>query len=208
MLAGPGTAGLTAPTLDTPTVGDDQEVCVTITPDMFTEYEQTIRVQYGVGDTEPTAWLLAGTIVDPGGEVCTPPQPSGVTVWMRARREQLGYRPSAWSDPVSVAVGATTPALYSLQVTIAPDGTPTVIWDENPVALGLLIEFTIASQGVPPSYTDSVEVDATLGQYILTGETVANGETISVRATPYTGFGGGSLSGTAGTQRTASADQD
>lgn len=166
-----------------------------------------VRVQYGVGETEPTTWLLAGTL-SASGTVCTPPMPNGVTVWLRSRTEQLGFRPSAWTISGPIVVGATTPALYALSITIAPSGTPTVTWDSNDPTLGVRIEYSVQEQGTPVMYTDTVDVDATLGSYVLSGVTVDNGQTVNVRVTPYTGFSLGSVSGTSGLPLTASKDMD
>lgn len=166
-----------------------------------------IRVEYGVGWTEPTYWVWIATVEDVA-TVRIPPGPSGVRVWIRARTERPGYRPSAWTTSVYTDVGADNPALYALSATIAPDGTPTVIWTENPITLGLTLEYSIEATGLPPTYGSTQDVDAAPGHYAFIGTTVDDGETFHVRATPYTGFGGGSVSGTAGTARTASAEMD
>jgi hypothetical protein len=201
ILGGPGEAGLGTIELDTPEVGDSNEVCVEITAAMFADYVEVIRVQYGIGTTEPTSWYLAGTVLatdDLPVMVCTPSQVTGTKVWMRARLEQFGFRPGPWSDPVFVTVGAAVPALFSLAVDIALDGTPTVFWTRNSNAIGVDVEYGIAGSAIPPTYPDNEEVDATDLQVTLTGETVNLGQRISVKATPYTGYGGGSVSGTPG----------
>lgn len=166
-----------------------------------------VRVQYGVGETEPTVWLLAGTLSQ-SGTVCTPPMPNGTTVWLRSRTEELGFRPSAWTISGPIVVGETTASIYSASITIAPSGTPTVIWDVSPVTLGVRIEYSVQEQGTAVAYTDTVDADAQLGQLVLSGETVGNGQVVNVRVTPYPGFSLGSVTGTAGGSVTTSKNNN
>jgi hypothetical protein len=196
----------------------------------FGDSSVSVRVQYALGDTEPAAgsgaWTTFALVTAPG-TVTTEPLPSGTTVWFRARSERAGYRPSPWSTSLSMDIGAGAPVLYSLNVVLSPAGTPTVLWTESPTTFGLLVEYGVQGSGTDPLYGSSVEVDAKTPpvsgfdsgfssglrnvsgvprQYVLSGVTVNDGQQISIRVTPYTGFSG-SVSGTAGEPRTAAASQ-
>lgn len=204
ILSGSGLPGLEAPTIGTPAVGDDNIVCVDVDIPGAEDYGTRVYVEYGYGTTQPTAWTFAG--YGPG-TVCIPSQTSGVTVWFRAKTILAGYRDSGWvySDPV--AVNDTNPALYSLAVFLAFDGTPTVSWTASPITLGVLIEWSVETPPAGPSYANDEEVDATLGEFEL-ATTVSPGDRVSVKATPYTGYSMGAVSGTPGTTLFTSADME
>lgn len=163
-----------------------------------------IRVQYGIGEEEPEAWLTVFPLLVGGGVVRIPAVPSGTTVWVRARTERPGYRPSPWSAAVPQDVGFSQAALYSLQADVgASDGEPTVTWSANFVALGVRIEWSVQAHFEEPVYTDQADFDATDGSADLTGVVVLADEQLNVRVTPWTGFSGGAVSGHSGTALTA-----
>jgi hypothetical protein len=149
-------------------------------------------------------WFLAGVAVA-DGEICTPRITSGAKVWMRTRTERLGFRPGAWVVQGPVDVGAGNPVLFTLTATIAPSGTTTVEWTKNSFAQGVRLAYEVGPQSATPTYPNSIDVDADDLQEIIGSITVQNGQKISIRATPYTGYSGGAVSGTAGLPKYAYA---
>lgn len=161
----------------------------------------TARAEYAISDIAPSndspLWRAFMPPVDVATQVTTPPVPLGATIWRRQRGEMTGRRPSAWSVPAGIA---TAPAarITTGRMVVADDGTATVIWEANALTLGVRIEWGTAPAGVAPVLTGSDDVDATIGSYVLP-DPVPAGFNLLVSITPYMGFAGGAVSGTAGT---------
>lgn len=194
--AGPADQPLTAPTLGTPTAADDGIVTVPVTT-IPTGGEAAIY--YAVATSAPAwgsgAWRLAGRIGQ-AGDVFTPPQPAGAQVWITARGEGLGRRPSDITTPVSVTI-PIVPRLHEVRITL-DGGTPTVHWQRNGVAQGVRIAYWIhPPEGDPTGPATTVDVAASELGHTL-GITVQPGEAITAEVTPYTGWTGSAVSGTPG----------
>lgn len=121
------------------------------------------------------------------------------------RTERLGFLPSAWTTPVSTVVGPGVPALYSLSIQIDEIyDAPRIAWTRNSLALGVRIEYSFDDPSATPSYSSSVDADATVGEYVLVGQPLLPGDKLNVRVTPYAVFAGEVASGTAGSPLYAS----
>jgi hypothetical protein len=98
-------AGPTGQPLALPTLGTLAELGGRIeVPILTVPAGADVRVDYVISDTLiPTSsglWNFAGRHTG-AGAIFTPHLPVGVTVWIRARSEQIGRRPSAWTTPIS-----------------------------------------------------------------------------------------------------------
>jgi hypothetical protein len=199
--AGPSLQPVGQPTLGTLAVTAEGEVEVPITA-VATGSEA--RVDFLVSDTTPVhgnpGWLFAGR-TGAGSSVFVPPQRSGGRVWVRARGEAEGRRSSAWTEPVSIQL-ESRPRLFDLRVTFAEDGTPTVHCTDNGTVGGVRIIYAVHERDPEedPTLTESEDfVVAT--EYVL-DTVVLPGDQLTLEITPYLGFSGGSVTGTAGeTQR-------
>jgi hypothetical protein len=161
------------------------------------------RVEYAVSPTLPGtnsgAWTLAGRISAPGN-VVTPPQVANTVVWIRTRSEQFGRRPSTWTNAVSITI-PISPVITDFKVILRDGSDPILQWN-NISAAGLKITYAgFVKDGViaNPTTVWSPDVDATTQQTVLTGVRVQQFDNIIVKVTPYTAFGAGVASGTAGT---------
>jgi hypothetical protein len=147
----------------------------------------------------------SGALVGPA--LCTlytPAMAPGVTVWVRARSEAPGERPSAWS-PSSSLIISDAPYIALQQLSLA-GGVPTVSWVTSPATAGVRLDYSVQSPGSDPSYTAFVpDFMATQGSAVLSGVVLDPGEEIVVRATPYPTYSAGVASGPAGPSRVARA---
>ncbi len=159
------------------------------------------RVDYAVNATEPAAdsglWHLASYVLVSGGTASTPVLHAGAEVWIRARGEAMGRRPSAWSATETLTIVAT-PGLLSYFATIDDVGEPTIHWVKNPYAGGVRVERSIGAIGHSPSYSTFQDEDADEVELVLSGDVVSVGEEIYVRTTAYPGFSLGSVTGSPG----------
>src|SRR5690606_31576110 len=107
-------------------------------------------VYYAVSTTLPPTdsplWTFLGRTAMPA-TLTTPALPAGATVWVRARGEAAGRRPSAYTTPVSIAIPAT-PRVSGVRILIA-DGVATVVWQPNQVAAGVRLHWDVHPRGVP-----------------------------------------------------------
>lgn len=135
--------GATAPTLPPPTVSSqdltDQnqgQLCIE-EEDWYAMVLPGYRVlvYYAFGATEPDPdsgdWRMAGELTAPGC-VTSPPAPTGVSVFMRARAEAQEFLPSPETTPGENPT-AETPGLYRFEVVVDPaTGVATAFWTANP----------------------------------------------------------------------------
>jgi hypothetical protein len=198
--AGPDAQALATPTLGTLSQDGDGRVIV---PVASIPTGGECRVDYAISSTQPTAssglWTFAGRR-DTAGNILTPELPSGRTVWIRARTEAVGRRPSAYTTPVSISITAV-PRVRSVFVYPVGDDVE-VGWRANASAAGVRIYYQIHLDTVEPDFTEETPVDvaASAGIYTFTGLTGDRppGTVFSVIVEPYPTFGGGSVSGTPG----------
>lgn len=145
-----------------------------------------VRIEYALTDPyaaepDPSSglWTLAGYLDAPGC-VTTPPVPTGMRVWSRARAEAPGYLPSTPGSTTS-ADTPETPGLLALSLDIDNDGVPTLRWTENAFALALRIRGMVHVEGAsterPLTLLD--DVDAADGEYVLT-DPVPRGSWVTV----------------------------
>lgn len=141
----------------------------------FGDQAVRIRVDYALANTEPAAssgaWQFLGQRTT-SGNIVSEAMRTGAVVWVRARTERHGYRPSSWTTAQAVGIGSgfdagfsdgfalSTPVIYETMVTVAANGIPTLTWRESPNTLGLLVEYSIQAEGATASYGSSLELDA------------------------------------------------
>lgn len=160
------------------------------------------RIDYAISDTVPDTGSPLWTFLGRTAVVETlesPPLPAGSVVWIRARGEQIGRRPSAWTTPVDVTL-ANTPRILSVSVTIDAAGVPTVSWEANDATEGVRIYASVHNSlaSEPAVLTQLEDADADDLTEELGAVTVAPGQYITVEVEPWTGFAAGAVSGTAG----------
>lgn len=198
---------LDPPTIGTLTETSDLRVEVPITLPAGAPGGYTVRVEYAVNATEPAStsglWTLAGyTTVD--ADVLIPILPAGSVVWVRARGEVFGRRPSAWADAETITL-SQTPGLTIVELTLVENEsagcTPHLSWTPNAYAEGLRIRTSVGAFGHTPSYSlwDDVDSDTPL-EITLTEIALDPGEEIYVEVTAYPTFSMGSVSGSPGSQ--------
>src|SRR5690606_18523296 len=195
--AGPADQPLNAPTLGTPTVTADGAVQIPVTS---VPAGGEAAVYYAVGMTAPMlgsgAWRLAGRVATPG-PVLTPPQPDGATVWITARGEGLGRRPSAYTTPVSVQIPVVA-RVREVRITFDAAGVPTVHWVPGAHTQGIRVRWIVHDIDDPaPMPGSPIDVAASAGSLQLPA-TVRAHEAITADVEPWTGWTGSAVSGTAG----------
>jgi hypothetical protein len=159
------------------------------------------RVDYAVSASEPAAtsgiWMFLGRVASVPTTLTTPPVPPGSTVWVRARGEQLGRRPSAYTTAVSVAVG-NTPRVANVALLLDEFGVPTVSWLPNDYALGVRIYYGLHAAGVAVSFPNNLDADAGNLEHEFSSIRVTDGFVFEVSVEPWTGWTGSAVSGSAG----------
>jgi hypothetical protein len=183
----------------------------------------TARVEYAVANAQPATvpaadsglWTLAG-FTDVDTDIVTTPLPAGATVFVRARSEQTGFRPSAWSTTKSVVVTASA-MLTDLALVVGSDGRVKLTWTPNRFAVGLRIEYDVHTSQTQPLYPTGNTFDEaakpgaghssgyssgygndTAKTIFLPSVTLAQNQWVSVRVEPYDGWTGAAVSGLAG----------
>jgi hypothetical protein len=189
---------LKPPVLGTLSVDPDLRVRVPVaTFPAFMPSDYAVRVQYGIGSSPPllnsALWRTAGIAESAGSEVLTSARQAAETVWVRARGEAAGFRPSIFTTPVSIVVGSI--ARFN---TLAINSSYRLEWTGNAFLAGVRVRYAI-TEGRPtdPAYSAPVDIDASLGGYQLP-EAPQAGETIIAEAEAWSGFSGSSVTGTLG----------
>jgi len=159
------------------------------------------RVDYAVAASEPAAdselWTFLDRVSALPATLTTPELPAGGTAWVRARGEESGRRPSAYTTAVSVAI-PQTPRVADVAVRLNPDFSIRVEWSPNTYCDGVRIAYEVHSLSTVPTFADTVEADADDVTATLPDLTVQIGETVSVIVTPFPTWTGSAVSGTAG----------
>jgi hypothetical protein len=167
-------------------------------PDMPADYRA--RIEYAVSETEPSAtsglWSVAGYLTGPG-EVVTPPQVPGATVWVRARGEAPQCRPSAWTEAQSIVVPVGGGLILSATLFLS-GAIPSIGWVEGTGVGGIRIERSVGAIGHTVSYSTETEMPSGIQQYTFPASNVSDGEEIYVRLTPFSGFEFGGVAGDQG----------
>ncbi len=200
--AGPADMPLGQPTLGAVTVSADGVVSVPVTA---LPAGGEARVDYAISTTLPVVtsplWTFLGRTAA-AQTLTSPALPAGLTVWTHARGEQVGRRPSAWTNAVSIATPAT-PRILRAGVTVAPDGSAAANWDKNGLTLGVRVYYSLHLAGIEPTFTSYIDAAASAAAVVLP-VSVRPGETLSVAVEPWTGWTGAVVSGTAGARVVAS----
>jgi hypothetical protein len=196
--AGSANAPLFAPTLGTVTTDLDGVVEIPVT--VLGSGDPDARVDYAVAIVEPAddsgAWNFLDR-VDAPSTLTTPPLAPGGTAWVRARSEDVGRRPSAYTTAVSIAI-PSTPRVLDVSVEIDDAGEPAVRWTPSAFCVGVRIYYEVHEPSDEPTFGASEDFDAADLEAVLTGVTVPQARILSVQVEPYPAFGGGSVSGTPG----------
>ncbi len=164
------------------------------------------RVDYAISPTLPETRAGVWTMLQRTSVQQTlvgPMLPPGQIVWVRARGEARGRRPSAWTAALSLTAGFR-PIIRELHLRMLPSGRVEVSWVANEYAQGLQLRWALtASQDEDPAaFTDSLDVDILPG---IEGSVqlpallgFKQRMMLTVSATPYSGFSGGLVAGQAG----------
>ncbi len=198
--AGSDAAPFATPTLGTVTVDAAGVVSVPVTA---LAAGSECRVDYAVSASEPAAgselWSFLGPrVTSTPTTLTTPPAPPNINVWVRARSEGVGRRPSAYTTAVSVAT-PSTPRVVDVGATLdGTTGLPTVTWTPNSLCLGVRIQYEVHQLSTVPSYGTQVDFDAADLTADITGVTVPEGWVLSLQVVPYPGWTGAAVSGSPG----------
>ncbi|HEX2093313.1 MAG TPA: hypothetical protein VHG28_12975 [Longimicrobiaceae bacterium] len=191
------------PTLGTPAATGDGVVEVPVTS---IPVGGEARVEYAVADAVPAPgagiWLpLERTPIPATLE--TPPLPSGARVWIRARTESQGARPSPYTNPISVQLPQVA-RLGEARLDVDPVTRAALVsWTPNDFARGVRVHWAIHDRDADPEFSGSVDVDGTLASVTLPIPAVP-GRTLTVEAEPWTGWTGSAVTGTPGPRQRAS----
>ncbi len=195
--AGTAQAPLAGPTLGSVTADAAGVVSVPVTA---LGAGAEARVDYAISTLEPAAgateWTFLGRVTSVPTTLTTPQVRPDTKVWVRARSENIGRRPSVYTTAVSVTVAAISRVL-EVFIRVAPNGVPTVEWEPNAHTLGVRIAYEVHYAWELPTYGTSVDVDAS-DRTVELATTVFDPKVISVRVTAYPGWTGAAVSGSAG----------
>lgn len=194
--AGPNEQPLAAPTVGSPTAAADGVVSL---PVVTVPAGAEGRVDYAVAASVPAAssgeWIFADAVAA-GESARTAPVPAGATVWLRARSEAPGRRPSEWTTPSSV-VAPQRPRVWGIAATVAADGTASVTWTANAYALGVRARYDYRAAEEEPVLGSPEDFSGAGGVGVLAQPWPA-GVSLTVELTAYPGWTGTAVSGTAG----------
>jgi hypothetical protein len=196
--AGPDAQPLNQPTIGTLSQSASQRVVI---PIATVPTGAVARVDYAISSSQPSAssglWTFAGRGAA-STSVATPTLPSGRTVWIRARSEAVGRRPSSYTNPVSIAID-TIPRVRKVWGYITDDGIE-INWIANEATAGVRIDYVEHPFADDPDYDEGESVDDGASPKLLTDDfDRATDGALSFRVQPYPSFSGGSVSGTPGT---------
>ncbi|MDK1102503.1 MAG: hypothetical protein QGD93_02600 [Actinomycetota bacterium] len=195
--AGTVNAPLAGPTLGTVTADAAGVVSIPVTA---LGAGAEARVDYAISTPEPSAgselWTFLGRVDAVPTTLTTPQITPNSTVWVRARSENIGRRPSVYTTAVSVVVVAI-PRVLELFIRVDAEGVPTVEWRANAHTLGVRIAYEVHYTWELPTFGTSIDADVSDLSAVL-ATTVFNPKMISVRITAYPGWSGSAVTGSAG----------
>lgn len=159
-----------------------------------------VRVDYAVSPTLPDndsgLWTLAGRLTE-SGSVFTPQLPPGVTVWIRARGERAGRRPSAYTNAKSLTLAAAAEVIRAF-LSVDDDGIARVSAEVNELTEGVRIHYAVHAPGAyPTSFPNSADFAAPADSFVLP-VVVGAGMEITVEVEPWTGWTGAAVTGFSG----------
>lgn len=196
--AGSDNAPLAPPTLGTITSTAAGVVSIPIaTVPSGSEGRVDIAIQTLEPDEDSEVWEF----LDRAGvsTITTPILDSASVVWVRARSEETGERPSAWIAAVNHTV-PTQARIVDAEIDLDEAGTPRVYWTGNPACLGVRIHYERHLPSVEePAFANSIDVDvADLNAILSLIHPTTIGFLFSVELEPFTGWTGSAVSGSAG----------
>lgn len=158
------------------------------------------RVDFAISPTEPDAnsglWTYMGRAATVPTTLVSPVLPSGGTIWIRARGEKEGRRPSGWTATMQV-IAPTVPRVTYVKLDLDESGVPSVDWNVNLDTGGVRVRYAVhGTTGVPPlvTYIDHASSDRPLVLPVIVGY----GESVSVEVEGWQLFSGGAVGGTQG----------
>jgi hypothetical protein len=187
--------------VSTPTLGTifvDTDLSVAVPVDAMAE-NPGVRVDYAVGGEPPEvslSWQEAGTVNTPG-QVNTPPQIRGSTVWVRGVGVLAdGEQSSGFTTPVSIDID-TQPGFDSLSITLV-NRRPVVTWSGNADAVGILVQWVVHdSNEAAPTFTDAADIEEVYTEYEI-DVTLELGQSITVEVSAWSAFSSGAVAGDEG----------
>lgn len=193
---GPSQQPLASPTvvISQPTLGEI-DVAISNIPAGATAI---VEVVYTDSASTPSTWVQRRTIDNDGTLTFTGAPGEG---WAHARAMSVAPNRirSAWATD-SFQLG-TQPQVRDLRIEIDAAGTPTVYGTPNGVTAGLRLKWGFFGLDEADNFTsgpsDYDATDFATDGIELTGTTLTNGP-LTVEVEPWTGFSGGSVTGTAG----------
>jgi hypothetical protein len=158
------------------------------------------RVDYAISTLEPAAgselWTFLGRVSSVPTTLTTRQITPDTKVWVRARSENIGRRPSVYTSAVSVVVGAI-PRILEVFIRVNASGVPTVEWTANTHTVGVRIAYEVHYAWEIPTFATSIDADVSdLSAALAT--TVFDPKVISIRITAYPGWNGSNVTGSAG----------
>lgn len=196
--SGPAAAPLSIPTIGSLSYGASH-VTVTISSiPSGCDARVDFAVAAALPDVNSGVWTYVGRISS-AGTVQTPFVPHGTTIWVRARSEAVGRRPSAWSAVQHVTI-PIAPVVAHANIDIHDDSNPIIGWDPDDPSYGYRVYWqTFADSANPTTFTDFVDVRADAGTVLLPDTmTLKQFENIFIRIVPYDGWTGTAVTGSAG----------
>lgn len=192
--AGPANQPLSQPTLGALSQsGGTISVPVTAIPS-----DGEAAVYYAISTVLPAntsgLWTYADRILAPA-TITLPAVPAGAVVWVRARSEGPGRRPSAYTNAVSITL-PQTPVLTKLTGEIGADGLPYIDWTGNPFVAAVRITYEVHQVGAAGGTLSQV-LQSSLTPVGLP-VTLDADQQVTVAVEPWSGWNGSTVTGTAG----------
>ena len=213
-------ASLTAldpPVIDTVALNASGQVEVTLS-DLGGGTTARVQIILGPGSgVEPAEddphWNTIALLTSTADTATSNVLPGSGEYWVRARSEQSGYRPSAWTAAVEID-GPSTPLLWIVRVEVDDDdGSAVVKWlvADEALAPGIRVYYVVHDVGAEPVFDSSTDyrdsaVDANTptnigniynGSLQLPGGLVGEGQAITVHVEPWSEYPIGGTMGTA-----------
>jgi hypothetical protein len=190
---GPFSAPLPAPTITSVVSATGGKVNVTLAN---VPAGADVKVEYAVAGAAPAsgnkAWTFLGRRTG-NGVILSSVLPTG-NAYFRARSEEVGRRPSAWTANYNFVI----PVVYSILrpfIVLNADGTATVRWTPQAGVAGLRVRYEIDNIGTarPANPANSVDVDENLGTW--TTPYIGIGKVLFLTVQGFQNFAAGVASG-------------
>jgi|GEM_PF-3615436 len=195
--AGAANNPLAVPTVGAPTADAAGVVSVAVTA--IPSGAEAV-VEFAVSALAPAAdsglWTFMGRTATPT-TLRGPVLGAGQVVWVRARSEATGRRPSAYTTPQSVTLPAT-PRFLALSLVLDTSGVATVLWTPNDYAAGVRIYYKVHATGADPGVLTTFVDRAGSALNTTLALTFGADQSLTILAEPWSGWTGSAVSGTTG----------